>query len=329
MLSPAPASEPCLPVSRYRLHFRGPASSTGFAGNHWRGALGHSLRVRQCLTGAPTCTGCSQRHGCDYAYLFDTPVPKDSAKMRRYAEAPHPYTLFESTAPRQRGFENVATLEFTLLGRAGAHAAAFAGALIDAAAAPPGIGGRRMALLAWEGERATGSDTWNAIATEATHAAAVTAAVADAAWPAAPSQGWLTIELLSPLRVRREGRTIGPHVFAFADLFGNLLRRISMLTYFHAATALETDFRGLIDAARRIDAETALRWCHQSRFSARQQAAMTMDGVIGQLRLPIDDALRPFWPYLWLGQFTHVGSGATMGMGRYRLHAAASLPPTA
>jgi len=29
--------------------------------------------------------------------------------------------------------------------------------------------------------------------------------------------------------------------------------------------------------------------------------------------------LKPFWPYLVFGQWTHVGKGATFGLGGYRL----------
>lgn len=31
------------------------------------------------------------------------------------------------------------------------------------------------------------------------------------------------------------------------------------------------------------------------------------------------DGLEPFWPYLWLGQWTHAGKGVVMGLGGYRI----------
>jgi len=42
-----------------------------------------------------------------------------------------------------------------------------------------------------------------------------------------------------------------------------------------------------------------------------------MGGLIGEIELDGAD-LEPFWPYLWLGQWTHAGKGAVMGLGRYR-----------
>jgi CRISPR/Cas system endoribonuclease Cas6 (RAMP superfamily) len=29
--------------------------------------------------------------------------------------------------------------------------------------------------------------------------------------------------------------------------------------------------------------------------------------------------LEDYWPYLWLGQWTHVGKGTSMGMGAYTI----------
>ena len=43
-----------------------------------------------------------------------------------------------------------------------------------------------------------------------------------------------------------------------------------------------------------------------------------MGGLVGEFELS-DIGLKPFWPYLWLGQWTHSGKGTVMGLGRYRL----------
>ncbi|MDS4021042.1 MAG: CRISPR system precrRNA processing endoribonuclease RAMP protein Cas6, partial [Candidatus Competibacter sp.] len=97
------------------------------------------------------------------------------------------------------------------------------------------------------------------------------------------------------------------------------LRRISLLTAFHTDDPLETDFVGLTQAARAVELErTRLRWYDWTRYSSCQDALIQMGGLIGEIEL--DGAgLEPFWPYLWLGQWTHAGKGAVMGLGRYRL----------
>ncbi|WP_420842151.1 CRISPR system precrRNA processing endoribonuclease RAMP protein Cas6 [Halorhodospira abdelmalekii] len=36
------------------------------------------------------------------------------------------------------------------------------------------------------------------------------------------------------------------------------------------------------------------------------------------MRRPLSALPEPIWPWVWLGQWLHVGKGAVMGMGRYR-----------
>lgn len=103
---------------------------------------------------------------------------------------------------------------------------------------------------------------------------------------------------------------------------GALGHALARLAYFHGDAPLETDFKGLTSAARALNADAALQWREQVRYSARQRSEMKLGGVVGALRIDGQD-LSPFWPYLWLGQWTHAGAAATMGNGVYQL---ASLP---
>ena len=43
-----------------------------------------------------------------------------------------------------------------------------------------------------------------------------------------------------------------------------------------------------------------------------------MGGLVGSVTLRLHD-LEVFWPYLWLGQWTQVGKGTSMGMGAYTI----------
>lgn len=308
---------PMLPLCRYRLQFSAvdkPVSD--FPDSHWRGALGYALRESACLTGAPVCEPCPEKSRCAYVYLFETSPDMGAEKMRLYQRVPHPYALREE-AQKDQG----PRLILTLFGRGNTHLPLIILALARAAAGPRGIGGRRMELLAVEQETIPGVNDWQRIDRPEGGLAPLTITA-----PSCPQllPGGIRIQIHSPIRVKRDGRYVGVKNFRFADLFSNLLRRISMLSTFHGDTPLETDFRGLTLAARDIEAKADLRWVELGRHSARQQANMKMAGVVGSLHL---DAcgLEPFWPYLWLGQFTHAGSAATMGLGHFTLHIA-SLP---
>lgn len=131
----------------------------------------------------------------------------------------------------------------------------------------------------------------------------------------------LTLRLLTPLRLTHEERLVSQDRLRFHLLFSSLLRRISLLTAFHTDDPLETDFAGLTQAARAVElAGARLRWHDWTRYSSRQDKLVQMGGLVGEIELN-GAGLEPFWPYLWLGQWTHTGKGAVMGLGRYRINA--------
>ncbi|MGH8476072.1 MAG: hypothetical protein ACRER2_09940 [Methylococcales bacterium] len=58
-----------------------------------------------------------------------------------------------------------------------------------------------------------------------------------------------------------QDKLVTPKNFRFRDLFSALLRRVSMLSYFHGESAFETDFAGLTAAAESIPILAKdLRW---------------------------------------------------------------------
>ncbi len=318
VLQEAPAI--ALPVGRYRVFFRPcspPAASGTVSLSAWRGAFGHALKRAVCVTRAPQCTGCLLLLTCSYPYLFETPPPDGAQKMRRYRAAPHPY-LFSGWSEDPELF----TLELTLIGRGNQYLPYALHALDRAGAEGIGSNRKRFQLESVAQEVALGSEDWQPIyhPQESCSPLALSTPLPP---PAPPGIG---VRLLSPLRLKHEEHLVDPGSFRFADLFGNLLRRISMLTYFHTDTPLETDFAHLMALAHAVSiAGAELTWQDWTRYSSRQHTTMEMGGLMGTFRVAATD-LAPFWPYLWLGQWVHAGKAAVMGNGRYRLEPAASLP---
>jgi CRISPR/Cas system endoribonuclease Cas6 (RAMP superfamily) len=72
--------------------------------------------------------------------------------------------------------------------------------------------------------------------------------------------------------------------------------------------------------AETLDDTRDLHWHDWTRYSSRQQQEMTLGGALGRWTLRGSaDTLAALWPWLWLGQWLHVGKNATMGMGGYTL----------
>ena len=98
----------------------------------------------------------------------------------------------------------------------------------------------------------------------------------------------------------------------------NLLRRISLLSYFHCHQEFKKEeIRGLIDKAKQIKIKDQnLRWYDWERYSSRQDTRMKLGGFVGEITYD-GEALKEFMPYIFLGSYAHIGKGATFGLGKY------------
>ncbi|MGD0959518.1 MAG: CRISPR system precrRNA processing endoribonuclease RAMP protein Cas6 [Methylomonas sp.] len=310
-------SIPYIPLKTYRFQFQpqGDVRLPEYPGSAWRGAFGSALKKTVCVVRDTSCHNCLLKNACAYSYIFETPPPADSLKMRKYNAAPHPFVLQFS------GIGQTYTDSFPINIHLFGHGQRYLPYIIHAMqkAGADGIGGQRQVF-----KLQTVTDTGNQDTIIYQEGQLQTpAAAASPAIPPLPVQ--IRIRLDTPLRIRHDDKNLGCRELNFSAFFRTLLRRISMISYFHTDTPLETDFAALCAQAERINfSEQQLKWYDWTRYSSRQQTEMNMGGLIGELGLDMQ-GLGDFWPYLWLGQWTHNGKGTSMGMGAYRIKAA-SLP---
>jgi hypothetical protein len=129
-----------------------------------------------------------------------------------------------------------------------------------------------------------------------------------------PSQ--LSISFITPTRLKYENQLVAP--CEFHVLFRNLVRRIALLNYFHCGGEFLSERRGFIERARTIETVSSeLQWIDRDRYSRRQQERVPLGGFVG--KVVYRGNFTDFLPYLVLGTYTHVGKGATFGLGGYRL----------
>ena len=304
---------PTLPVAAFQFIFHCDTSPRlpAFAGSAWRGAFGHALKKTVCVVRDVPCADCLLYRSCAYPYIFETPPPPDTGKLRNYTAAPHPFALVIGPDSPQTPY----TLGINLFGR-GLHYLPYIVHAMDKAGAH-GLGKHRQTVFKLaEVRQQDGNGEWIPVFAPGLALSPLNALVP--VTPPLPEA--LRINWLTPLRLRREDRTVTAQNFQFADLFSALLRRVSLLSYFHTDTPLETDFAGLTRAAKQVILKSPdLHWWDWTRYSTRQQTSMEMGGLLGSFGLDGAD-IEAFWPYLWLGQWTLVGKAATMGLGQYRIH---------
>lgn len=309
-----------LPLARYRARFvaADSVSLSPFPGPVWRGAFGNALKQVVCVTRLRECPPCLLYRSCPYSYVFETPPPLNAEKMRKYPAAPHPFALEVEAAEQLIPPGEKCELGFTLFGRGNQYLPYVVYALERVAERGLGPGKGKLQLVSVLQEQRTGCGQWDAI--YAPEAALDPFPPASPVVPELPAT--LRFRLQTPLRLKGDGTPLGVQAFAFGPFFSNLLRRVSMLTYFHTDTPLDTDFAALTRSARGVVIrEARLAWSEQHRHSSRQGREIPLGGLVGEFTVEGRDA-KTFWPILWLGQYTHAGAAAVMGLGAYRIEPA-------
>ena len=91
----ASTSQPIIPIKSFQFHYlhSGNGSLPAFSGSAWRGALGHALKKTVCVVRNIACNQCLLKNACAYSYVFETPPPTNTEKMRKYTSVPHPFVL--------------------------------------------------------------------------------------------------------------------------------------------------------------------------------------------------------------------------------------------
>jgi hypothetical protein len=295
-----------------------------YSGSAWRGLLGHCLRKAVCVTRQPQCRGCLLVNTCSYASIFeDTRSP---AQWRVRGGYPHPYVLhipFDSACTLAPG-ETLA-FEMNLLGNACAALPYITHAMQMAGAKGIGAGQGQFRLTRLE-QRAADADQWRTLFSgdgELRQAAPFQVARLSSG----PAFEHANLEFVTPLRLKRKGRLVGPKEFdGVEDFLQPLLWRIQALAQIHGGAEAALDPRSLTQG---IESQASdMRWHEWTRYSSRQNTTMQMGGLLGRVSLQ-GGGLPALWPLLRLGQWLHLGKATSMGMGRYRLLAPASLPDTA
>lgn len=310
------------PVASVTIEFRAGsfARFARFPGSAWRGAFGHALKRLVCVMHLRPCDGCPLVQACIFPQIFEPAVPPDAPILQHYRTAPTAYVLDPAETPRAGYYvagEPVA-VTLRLFGRIARLAPYAARALIEAAAL--GVGPDRIALAAnlLRAGTAPAEEAWESFSFEAASAALRPMTLV----PPPPPSGPFALSFATPLRLRVRNDLITPQRFRPAHLLGAAQRRISLLALFYGGNPPEFDHRALSAAGEKLQwNDISCHWVETTRRSARQQTAMQMGGILGRAVLDLG-AVPGLWPFLWLGQWLHVGRSTTMGFGRYRIGAA-------
>jgi hypothetical protein len=346
------------PLARYRFTARvqQPLTLPDYAGSLLRGQFGAALRHVACMTRQPTCPGCPLIQSCLYTRIFESPPPpKGSHALQDFSQIPNPY-IIEPPTPGARVLDADDDLVFhlVLVGHATQQLALIIFALQRAL--HQGLTHQRVPvdLLQVDLVDAAGGTQPVWMIEQQTlrdHLAEVSLddikTIADSAYPIrarGQNDHEVTLTIQTPLRLQQQGRPLGIGQLTPHALIATLVRRVALLMDFHAGPGRPTGpgssspipvspvgaavstgtwgkaARAVSHLAGQLTDRQELHWFDWIRYSSRQQQSMTLGGVLGRWTLQGDtDTLAQIRPWLWLGQWLHVGKNATMGLGQYQL----------
>lgn len=304
-------------VFDWRLILLRPLQFPPFKGNLFRGALGKTMKDLTCARGnSPDdeCPQCILRSQCLWSRLFKgfrNGGRSDGTILGKVENAPHPFVLHLPDPHRlhcNAGEKILLTL--VLVGEAVDNLPYFILAMEELGRR--GVGPSRSPFKV-EGISCGGIPVYDPVAQKVLSLPRISAAslLQEKAPP-----GGVTMQILSPLRLKREGRF--QKLIRFEDLMRGLLRRLQLLSALYCGGPERVDYTPLLQLAAAIRVvDGAVSWRPLRRYNFRQEQETAMGGVTGRLAFQGD--LDPFMPCLRAGETLHLGKNTTFGMGRYQL----------
>lgn len=292
-----------------------------YKGSTLRGGFGAVFRRITCAQRQVNdCHTCLLRANCPYAYIFETPLPEDAEVLSLRKDIPRPFVI-EPPLDGKRVYEPGELLEFglVLIGRAINYLPYFVVVFRELGDTGLGAGRGRynlrevLAVQPLDGtEESVYSGQGGVVRNR--DLAVRYREMQEEAQRLNPNQ--VMLHFLTPTRLKHQGRYVSRPEFHV--VFRTLLRRLSSLYYFHCGERWETDYRGLIEAARRVRlVKDNTEWADWRRYSRRQRQEMNLGGFVGEALY--EGQLDSFLPLLVVGQLVHVGKACVFGNGQYRI----------
>ena len=292
-----------------------------YKGSTLRGGFGYAFKRVVCAIRDRECPDCLLKEKCVYSYVFETPPPSDTKIMRKYKSAPHPF-IIEPPSERQRVYKQNDEINFglTLIGRAIDYLPYFIYTFDELGKIGIGKGRAKYELQEVTSDGKTiydkGTKTLKSF-----DPSSLSLTVNNPTLAKGGEGGFystqLTLNFLTPTRILYNNHLTLD--LEFHILIRNLLRRLSLLYYFHCnGDSSEWDFKGIIEQSKEIKVkEKNLRWYDWERYSGRQETRIKMGGFVGNITF--EGTVEPFMPLIKAGEVLHVGKGTGLGLGKYKI----------
>ena len=283
-----------------------------------RGAFGTIFKQLCCGSVCQSCRDCPLRAGCAYADIFERSPPPDSCRLSANQDIPRPFVFRPPPDSKTRyGAGESFSFELLLFGKAAKYLAYFVVAFRELTERGFGIGRARCKLRSIMIQER--SKAWSQLYSDADQCvrrAAPSSTVWELMSRATHRAEKITVEFVTPTELKCDGHSVP--VPEFHHLMKRLRDRISAIGCFYGNASLDIDFIGLgqrAETVRRIDYQTT--WVDRRRLSTRTGQRHSIGGFVGRFQFEGD--LSEFMPFIYVGEWIHVGKHAVWGNGQYHI----------
>ena len=303
----------------FLLQALAPMTLPTYKGSTLRGKFGHTLKKVICAAKYKQCKDCILKPRCLYIYLFETEAYPGYAQSGYSRDLPRPFVLVPPLEKKQIYKEGETFIcELVLIGKAVEYLPYFVFTMEEMGRSEMRQDGWRYRVIQVEhiGPMAPNQVIYSG-EEKILHSLTFTVTGKDLMnlW-ANQTTTRMSLQFLTPIRLKHhEHFSDTPE---FHVLFRRLLDRIIALSWCHEEISSDPDLQALKMDAEKIRMTAHQTWWHDwERYSNRQGTRMKLGGLLGTVTYEGD--LTPFLPYLALGEWVHVGKGATFGLGKYRI----------
>jgi len=295
---------------RFQVVLEDQAILPPFKGSTFHGVFGVALKTVVCALKRQECPQCLLRDNCVYSLVFEMP-------KYRGPSPPHPFVI-EPPAREDTHLQPGDILEFDLLlfGWANQQLPYFVYAFETMGGIGVGrkLNGRRARFLL---ERVTvgGTSIYDPQQRTLTPPQPLSLEL-PLPLPRDSRLSRVTVILETPLRLKHLNRLQAE--LPFHLLIRALLRRLAALYNRFGSGEPPLDYRGLVARAQVVKiASSNLGWHDWRRYSNRQEQAMLLGGMVGEVTY--EGELAEFLPLLRLAEMIHLGKATAFGLGKIRI----------
>lgn len=304
-----------LNLTRYRFTFRvtAPLRLPDYAGSTLRGAFGHALMQLSGITKLDIDAKNPLFINSPYAQIFAPhDIPRAAMAMQLQNQIPVPYVI-EAPLATGRTYREGESLAFdmVLTGGALAHLAVIILAWRRAFFRGIGNGDGTAELVSV----ANMNTQENSIYSE--DEPVIAAHNTQLIVPEFTVPQDVHLQLLTPLRVQQQGKVLSPRELTASIFLRQLIRRVTLQAQLQQPDVFPIEeIRHLNILANEVQDERRLQWLDWERFSSHQKQKMTLGGITGHLLLkavPVE-----LLPFIYVGQWLHLGKETAFGLGGYK-----------